>query len=50
VGAYKKKKVVNRPFVPIVRHVQKGTNLTHDKIITLKEVGFVFFEVVKCLI
>jgi hypothetical protein len=41
--------VVNRPFVPIVRHVQEGTNLTHDEIITLKQVGFISSKVVKSL-
>jgi hypothetical protein len=49
VGGYEKKYVVNNPLVPIVRHVKEGTNLTHDEIITKKEVGFVFSEVVKCL-
>ncbi len=37
-------------IVPIIRHVKEATNFTHDEIITKKKVGFVFFEVVKCLL
>jgi hypothetical protein len=44
VGGYEKKYVVNRPLVPIVRHVKERTNLTHDEIIAKKKLVLFFLR------
>jgi len=42
MGGTKHRYVMDRPVVTLIWHVQKGTNLSHNDVKTLKEASFVF--------
>jgi len=44
----KRKYTIRRFIVPSLWHVQEGTNLTQDEMITLKDASFFFSEKPKC--
>lgn len=40
----KRRYVVDRRVIPLIWHVQKGINLSHNKVKALKETSFVFYK------
>jgi hypothetical protein len=43
-----KKNAINRPIVPIMRDVEKGTNLTQDEMTTFEKANFLLSKKLKC--